>query len=50
VCQAEKAKEIHVLDAKVLQNVGIALAKYRMGPQDTVRAILAMDERVFGEP
>lgn len=41
-------KEVHVLDGKVLQNVGIALAKYKMAPPDLVRAILQMDNKIFG--
>jgi hypothetical protein len=41
-------KEVHVLDGKVLQNVGIALAKYKMTPPDLVRAILQMDNKIFG--
>lgn len=44
----EKAKEIHLLDGKVLQNAGIALAKYKMAPADLVKAILAMDDKLFG--
>lgn len=44
----EKAKEIHLLDGKVLQNAGIALAKYKMAPPDLVKAILAMDDKLFG--
>ena len=40
----EKPKEVTVLDPKVLQNVGIALAKYRMAAADIKTAILKMNE------
>jgi len=44
----EKKKEINILDPKVLQNVGIALAKYRMHISDIRLAILRMDENLLG--
>jgi hypothetical protein len=39
---------VNVLDPKVLQNVGIALAKYRMPVQDIKIAILRMDDAQLG--
>ena len=39
-----KPKEVNILDPKVLQNVGIALAKYRMPPSDIKLALLKMNE------
>ena len=39
-----KPKEVTLLDGKVLQNVGIALAKYRMPASQIRTAILEMDE------
>jgi len=41
---AAKPKEVTLLDGKVLQNVGIALAKYRMPAAQIRTAILEMDE------
>ena len=42
-----RSKATNLLDPKVLQNVGIALAKFRLPPRDIRDAILAMDERVL---
>eukprot|EP01041_Mallomonas_annulata_P003111 gene3111-6114_t len=40
----DKPKEVTLLDPKVQQNVGIALAKYRMPSKEIKAAIIAMDE------
>src|SRR5688572_22468180 len=40
-----KSKEINLLDPKVLQNVGIALAKYRMQSAEIKQAVLELDEQ-----
>lgn len=39
----EKQKDISLLDSKVQQNVGIALAKFRMPSNEICRAIIQMD-------
>jgi len=39
-----KPKEVNLLDPKVLQNVGIALAKYRMPAPEIKQAVLELDE------
>jgi len=39
----EKQKDISLLDSKVQQNVGIALAKFRMPSHEICRAIIQMD-------
>ena len=39
-----KVKAITLLDGKVLQNVGIALAKFRMSATEIKQAVLSMDE------
>lgn len=42
-----KAKATNLLDPKVLQNVGIALAKFRLPIADIRAAVLALDEDVL---
>jgi len=42
-----KQKATNLLDPKVLQNVGIALAKFRLPAQDIKSAILGLDEQVL---
>jgi len=43
----KKATQTNLLDPKVLQNVGIALAKFRLPTRDIKNAILAMDDQVL---
>lgn len=40
----EKQKDVTLLDSKIQQNVGIALAKYRMPSNEIRKAIIRMDE------
>jgi len=40
----DKPKEVNLLDPKVLQNVGIALARYRMTPDEIKLSVMMMDE------